>query len=153
MGAWGRDLLFLWKSARSTSSTLVGPVPPPLMGVDPLTASAGAPTPELVPTPTKAAPEVLGKAAHATDSACVDSEGANSPEAAEDGVYTSLRDLGDDFFRCVRLSACLAARLCAGRWTVPCGFPSPDGACAQRPGRLLALWHPDEHVGAAGWPV
>lgn len=93
------------------------------MGVDPVTASAGAPAPPLVPTPTKAAPEVLSNGVQVANSE--ESEGANSPVAAEDSVFTSLRDLSDDFFTYVRLSTCLQLALSAGRWTVTCGSPLP----------------------------
>ena len=94
------------------------------MGVDPVTASAGAPAPPLVPTPTKAALEVLSNGVQVSNSAgAEESEGANSPVAAEDSVFTSLRDLGDDFFTCVNLSACLPVSLVVGRWTVTCASP------------------------------
>jgi hypothetical protein len=96
------------------------------MGVDPVTASAGAPAPPLVPTPTKAAPEVLSNGVHGSASpGAGESEGANSPVAAEDSVFTSLRDLGDEFFTCVRHSTGLQLCLSAGRWTVTCGSPPP----------------------------
>ena len=85
--------------------------------------------------------------------------------AADTSTFSSLSDLSDSFFavtwcvawafsaRALEASAGEVRTTAVGSSIVARGLLTPSPAYCQRFGRLLAVWYPHEHVGAAGGPV